>query len=114
MYELLGLEQGQHTLLVRAIDLAEIPNTDPTPASYTWTTLGEPDTTILSGPPDPTGAFSATFTFESNQPGATFQCSVNGSPWVPCTLAVHRRPAGRGRRARLRGPRRQPVHLHRR
>ena len=77
--------RAQHTLLVRAIDLAEIPNVDPTPASYTWTTLGEPDTTILSGPPDPTGAFSATFTFESNQPGATFQCSVNGSPWVPCT-----------------------------
>lgn len=85
VYELLGLAQGMHVLLVRAIDLAEIPNVDPTPASYTWTTLGEPDTIILSGPPDPDGSFSATFTFTSTQEGATFQCSVDGSPHVPCT-----------------------------
>jgi CSLREA domain-containing protein len=85
VYELLGLAQGQHTLLVRALDLAEIPNVDPTPASYTWTTLGEPDTLILSGPADPSGSFSATFTFTSTQAGATFQCSVDGSPYAPCT-----------------------------
>lgn len=85
VYELLGLAQGQHTLLVRAFDLAEIPNVDPTPASYNWTTLGEPDTIILSGPPDPSASYSATFTFASDQDSATFQCSVDGSPYVPCT-----------------------------
>jgi CSLREA domain-containing protein len=85
VYELLGLAQGQHTLLVRAIDIAEIPNVDPSPASYTWTTLGEPDTTILSGPTDPSASYSATFAFSSDQAGATFQCSVDGSPYVPCT-----------------------------
>ena len=85
VYELLGLSQGVHVLQVRAVDLAVPPNTDPTPATYTWNTLGEPDTTILSGPDNPTGSFSATFTFESNQTGATFQCSVDGTAFVPCT-----------------------------
>ena len=84
--ELVGLSQGVHVLLVRAIDLAEpTPNVDPTPASYTWNTLGEPDTTITNGPLSPSGSFSVTFTFESNQAGATFQCSVDGSPFIPCT-----------------------------
>jgi hypothetical protein len=50
-----------------------------------WITLGEPDTTILSGPDNPTASLSATFTFTSSQAGATFQCSVDGSPYVPCT-----------------------------
>ena len=85
VYELTGLSQGLHVLLVRAVDMAETPNVDPTPASYTWNTLGEPDTTILSGPPDPSGSFSATFTFESNQAGATFQCSIDGLEFIPCT-----------------------------
>lgn len=85
VYELLGLASGSHTLQVRAIDLAEIPNVDPTPASYAWTTLGEPDTTILSGPAALSDSYSATFTFESDQAGATFQCSVDGSLPVPCT-----------------------------
>ena len=84
-YELLGLTAGWHTMLVRAVDLAEIPNVDPTPALWTWQTTGEPDTTIVSGPPDPSGGYSATFTFESDQEGATFQCSVDGTPYVPCT-----------------------------
>jgi hypothetical protein len=85
VHELLGLTQGEHTLRVRAIDLAEPPNVDATPASYTWTTLGEPNTVITSGPPDPSGSYSATFTFTSDQPGATFQCAVDGTPWVTCT-----------------------------
>jgi CSLREA domain-containing protein len=84
-YELLGLSQGPHLLLVRAIDLADPPNVDPTPASHTWNTLGEPDTMILSGPPLISNSFNATFTFSSDQAGATFQCSVNGSLYVPCT-----------------------------
>jgi parallel beta-helix repeat protein len=85
LYELIGLTPGTHTLQVRALDMAEIPNVDPTPASYTWTTLGEPNTIITSGPPNPSGSFSATFTFESDQAGATFQCAVDGSAYVPCT-----------------------------
>jgi|GEM_PF-3162244 len=83
VYPLIGLAQGLHVLVVRAVDAAL--NVDPTPVSYTWMTLGEPDTLILSGPDDPTGSFSATFTFTSTQEGVTFQCSVDGTPYVPCT-----------------------------
>jgi parallel beta-helix repeat protein len=82
-----GLASGPHTLWVRAIDIAG--NVDPTPAPglapFTWMTTGEPDTFIDSGPTDPTGAFTAIFTFHSDQAGATFQCSVNGSPYVSCS-----------------------------
>ena len=45
-----GLEAGAHTLLVRAVDLADPPNVDATPASHTWTVIGPPTTTLLSAP----------------------------------------------------------------
>jgi parallel beta-helix repeat protein len=84
-----GLDSGAHWLWVRAIDAAEPPNVDPTPAPgvlpFVWVTTGEPDTVITSAPSDPSGDFSAPFVFESDQPGATFQCSVDGSPWTPCS-----------------------------
>jgi hypothetical protein len=92
-----SLDSGEHWLWVRALDAAVIPNVDPTPAGqdlgfgpndtdpFVWVTTGEPDTIIDSGPDDPTGALTATFTFHSDQPGATFMCSVNGSPAVGCT-----------------------------
>jgi CSLREA domain-containing protein len=85
VYELIGLPTGSHTIRVRAFDMAEIPNVDPTPASYTWTVVGEPETTILNGPDAISASLSATFTFTSDQANATFQCSVDGSLFVPCT-----------------------------
>ena len=60
-----GLPSGQHWLWVRALDIAENPNTDPTPAGrdrgfgpndtdpFVWTTTGEPDTFITQKPSDP-------------------------------------------------------------
>ncbi|HEX7255365.1 MAG TPA: right-handed parallel beta-helix repeat-containing protein [Gaiellaceae bacterium] len=82
-----GLDSGQHWLWVRAIDAAG--NVDPTPAPgeapFTWITTGQPDTFITQAPDDPTGEFSAAFVFGSDQAGATFQCSVDGSPWTACT-----------------------------
>ena len=78
------LAQGEHTLQVRAIDAAL--NVDPTPASYTWvvdTTV--PDTTIVNRPPLVTNATSATLTFTSDDPTATFECSLGVLPFAPCT-----------------------------
>jgi parallel beta-helix repeat protein len=83
LYDIEGLETGEHTLRVRAVDIAL--NVDPTPASYTWGVLGEPDTFLESTPPDPSASTSGNFTFSSDQEGVTFQCSVDGSEFTPCS-----------------------------
>ncbi len=81
--ELVGLVSGPHSIEVRALDL--LGNVDPTPASFSWEVVGEPETTILSGPSDPSGSTTATFTFTSDQPGATFRCSLDGTAFIACT-----------------------------
>ena len=83
VHELEGLPAGAHSLLVRAVDLAL--NVDPTPAEHAWTSVAAPDTTIDSAPPNPSQSQSAGFTFSSDQAGVTFQCSVDGSEFSPCT-----------------------------
>ena len=61
MLELTALTAGVHTLEVRAYDI--IGHVDPTPASYTWTVVGAPETTILAGPDLISASLTATFTF---------------------------------------------------
>ena len=93
--ELTGLTPGQHTLEVRAIDIVE--NVDPTPASYTWTVVGEPETTITSGPPAVSG--SAERHVHLRVRPARRHVPVLGRRLRarPLHLAVHRRPADPGR-----------------
>jgi hypothetical protein len=77
------LSDGSHTFQVRATDAAG--NTDATPASLTWTVdTMAPHTTIHSGPSGPTNDVTPTFTF-SSEAGATFECSLDGAPFSPCT-----------------------------
>jgi len=45
----------------------------------------EPDTTIDSGPSGPVTSTSATFTFSSNESGASFRCSLDGAAYASCT-----------------------------
>jgi len=52
---------------------------------YTPLIADEVDTTITSGPDTLTGSTSATFTFTSTDPNSTFTCSLDGSPFAPCT-----------------------------
>ena len=78
-----GLSQGSHTFRVRATDTAL--NTDQSPASQTWTVdTVAPETTILTGPSGAVSSTSATFTFNSNDAGATFQCSLDGAVFAAC------------------------------
>ncbi len=82
-----GLATGPHTFTVRATDTAA--NTDPTPATRTWTITGSgdttpPETTIESAPADVGFATSATFTFSSSEPGSTFECSLDGAGYAAC------------------------------
>ncbi|MDX6511420.1 MAG: large repetitive protein, partial [Gaiellaceae bacterium] len=44
-----------------------------------------PDTMITGGPPATSTSASATFTFTSTENGSTFQCSLDGSNYAPCT-----------------------------
>ncbi|MCL4858862.1 MAG: right-handed parallel beta-helix repeat-containing protein, partial [Caldilineaceae bacterium] len=82
-----GLSEGEHTFEVRAIDLQG--NIDPTPATFTWLytalPLGvPPDTFIDRAPPLNTPLFEGFFTFFSNEPDVTFECSLDGSPFAAC------------------------------
>jgi large repetitive protein len=80
-----GLAEGNHTFQARAIDNAG--NTDPTPASYSWTIDTTPPVTTIgpTTPPANTSSVNATFDLGSNEPGSTFKCSIDGFPFVPCT-----------------------------
>src|ERR687896_604979 len=76
------LAEGEHTFRVRAADRAG--NVDATPASFTWAVdLTAPETTVDSGPADPTNETGARFEF-SSEAGATFQCSLDGAGFGAC------------------------------
>ncbi len=44
-----------------------------------------PETTITAGPSGRTGDSSPSFAFESSDPEATFECSLDGAGFSPCT-----------------------------
>jgi CSLREA domain-containing protein len=44
-----------------------------------------PETTLSAGPSDTTEATDATFAFSSNDPDATFACSLDAAPYVSCS-----------------------------
>ena len=77
-----GLSEGPHTFAAQAKDAAG--NTDPSPATVTWTVdTTAPDTTIDSGPTGTTGDNNAVFAF-SSEPGATFHCRLDGDAATTC------------------------------
>ncbi|WP_426752650.1 Ig-like domain-containing protein [Myxococcus sp. Y35] len=81
------LADGEHLLRVRALDA--VGNVDATPAEYAWTVdTSAPDTLIVSGPASPTHETSATFELTADEPGSTFECSVNGATYAACTSTV--------------------------
>ncbi len=84
-HEIQGLALGAHTFEVRAVDAAG--NVDVTPATRTWTTVDvtAPETSIDTGPEDPTEATTASFTFSSDDPAATFECALDGAAFAACT-----------------------------
>jgi hypothetical protein len=81
-----GLAPGSHTFAARAIDRVGL--VDPTPASWTWTVLPPPiapDTAITEGPSGTVASTTALFRFSSAAPSANFECSLDGSGFVPCS-----------------------------
>lgn len=43
-----------------------------------------PETVIAGGPSGPTSVNNPTFTFDSTEPGSTFECSLDDAPFAPC------------------------------
>ena len=79
-----GLAEGDHSFSVQATDAAG--NTDATPATFDWEIdVTPPDTTITSGPADPTNLAVASFEFTSSEAGGVFECSLNGAAFAACT-----------------------------
>ena len=78
-----GLADGSHTFEVKATNTRG--NIDPTPASWTWRIdTTSPNTTIDTGPTDPSSSADATFTFSADEP-STFECRLDGGVWATCT-----------------------------
>ena len=100
-----ALSPGTHTFEVRAVDLNE--HVDPTPATYTWTYVAlpagvAPDTFIDLAPPLASPVLEAIFTFSSNEPDVTFECSLDGAPFDDVRVRL---------RGRVRGDPGRPAHL---
>jgi len=90
------LPDGSHSLSVRAVDA--VGNADGTPATHTWTVdTAPPETTIATSEPDPTSDPTGDFVFDSNDPNATFECSVDGGPFVPCSKTYSTSPLPDGK-----------------
>jgi len=89
-----ALPEGQYTLRVRTTD--EAGNVSAT-AIYAWTVdLTPPDTTIGTGPSNPTDDPTTTFTFSSDDPSATFQCNVDAEKFLPCSSPWVSHPLSNG------------------
>ncbi|HQR11986.1 MAG TPA: IPTL-CTERM sorting domain-containing protein [Casimicrobiaceae bacterium] len=56
-----------------------------TTVTATFGDVTAPTTTILTMPSDPSSVANPQFTFSSNEPGSTFQCSLDGAPFANCS-----------------------------
>jgi LPXTG-motif cell wall-anchored protein len=79
------LPNGQHTFEVVATDSA---TSDVATAPRTFVVAVPPQARITSKPPDPSTSTDATFSFTSDQPGATFECALDGGGFASCTSPV--------------------------
>jgi hypothetical protein len=80
-----GLAEGAHTFTVQETATAGVAPSN----SYAWTVdLTPPITQVTGQPPALTNSTTATFTFTSPDPTATFRCSLNGAPAQSCTSPV--------------------------
>ena len=81
-----GLSEGPHKLSVQGSGTGV---GAPPPVEYDWTVdLTPPKTVIRKQPPALSSSTTSTFEFNSPDPTATFQCSLNGAPSQVCTSPV--------------------------
>ncbi len=83
------LADGPHLFTVLGTD--EFGFTGSASREFTLDTTA-PDTAIDSGPSGPTADSTPTFAFSSNEPGSTFECRLDGSPFSACSSPFTTRP----------------------
>jgi len=66
------------------LDCSPPPDPQPQPQFQPGDTA-PPETVVSSGPSGKTKSTSASFTFTSTEPGSTFECSLDGGSFQPCT-----------------------------
>ncbi|MBS1151779.1 MAG: Cable pili-associated 22 kDa adhesin protein [Myxococcaceae bacterium] len=82
-----ALTPGPHTVTASATDPAGNAGPSSLPVTFTF----DPnvlDTAIVSGPTGLTTSTSAVFDFTSNQTSVTYECSLDGAAFAPCTDPV--------------------------
>ena len=78
-----SLADGDHTVTVTATD--EAGNTSE-PATRSWSIdTVKPVTTITSGPTGTVNVNNASFEFDSDKEGSTFECKLDTGDWEACT-----------------------------
>ncbi|MEZ4367689.1 MAG: kelch repeat-containing protein [Kofleriaceae bacterium] len=85
-YVLTGLADGEHVLVITAVDAAG--NPDPTPLVVTWTVDSRvPDTVIDAGPPALVGPAPVELVFSTPTAdlGDTLECALDGAAYAACT-----------------------------
>jgi hypothetical protein len=95
-----GLPDGDHRFLVKATD-RERRNSDTDERRWTVsrpppTASAPPDTAIVNGPSGITSATGGSFAFTSDQPVATFECSLDGAAFAACSSPLAIGPLGEG------------------
>ncbi len=82
------LTDGPHAFAVRAVDAGG--NIDPSPTSRSFTVrtvepdTDPPETSLDSQPKKKTKSRRAKFAFSADEPGSTFECSLDGKDPAPC------------------------------
>jgi hypothetical protein len=79
------LSNGQHVFQLVATETST--STDAV-ASRTFVVAVPPQASITSKPSNPSTSTDATFSFKSDQPGSTFECSLDGGDFSSCTSPV--------------------------
>ena len=93
---LAGLGSGSHTLRVLARD--EAGNAEQAPATRSWTVDSSPPGTLLTEhPPSATRSRRASFAFFATERRATFECSLDGREFSPCSSPITYVSLERGR-----------------
>ncbi len=91
-----ALDDGAHTFAVRARDQAL--NLDPSPASRAFSVdTDAPETTITKGPRKKTRKKKVTFEFSADEPGASFECALDGAAFSPCQSPMTVRAKKKGK-----------------